>query len=77
VQADLTAQMGEFADPQWILDGTSSLEAYMNFVVTQDALVFFFPPYQVAAYAAGPQMVAIPLEQLSGVLTSPFLFALF
>ena len=72
VQQDLAAQMGEFADLQWIQDGTSSLDAYAWFVVTPDALVFFFAPYQVAAYAAGPQTVQIPLAQISGLLAPPF-----
>jgi hypothetical protein len=72
VQQDLAAQMGDFADTQWIQEGTSSLDAYVNFVVTPDSLIFFFPPYQVAAYAAGPQTVQIPLSQISGILAPPF-----
>jgi hypothetical protein len=72
VQQDLTKQMGDFADAQWIQDGTSSLDAYTSFAVTPDALVFCFAPYQVAAYAAGAQTVQIPLVQLSGVLALPF-----
>jgi hypothetical protein len=72
VQSDLAAQQGEFADTQWIQEGTSSLDAYMNFVITPDTLFFFFPPYQVAAYAVGPLTVQIPLSQLSGVLVPPF-----
>jgi hypothetical protein len=71
-QQDLAVQLGEFADPQWIQDGTSSLDAYTSFAVTPDALVFFFAPYQVAAYAAGPQTVKIPLAQISGILAPPF-----
>jgi hypothetical protein len=41
-------------------------------VITPDALTFFFPPYQVAAYAAGPQTVSIPLAQLGALLAPPF-----
>jgi hypothetical protein len=72
VQQDLTAQIGDYTDAQWIQDGTNSLDAYVSFAVTPDALVFYFPPYQVAAYAAGPQTVQIPLAQISGVLAPPF-----
>jgi hypothetical protein len=72
VQQELNAEMGAYADPQWIQDGTSSLDAYTSFTVTPDALVFYFAPYQVAAYAAGPQTVQIPLAQISGVLAPPF-----
>jgi hypothetical protein len=72
VQADLAAQMGEFADPTWIQEGTDSLDEYVSFVITLDSLVFFFPPYQVNAYAAGPQTVQIPLAQISAILAPPF-----
>lgn len=72
VRQDLAAQQGEYADIQWIQDGTSSLEAYMNFVITPETLFFFFPPYQVAAYAVGALTVPIPLSQISGTLMPPF-----
>ena len=74
VQADLEAQLGEMSDSQWIQDGTgSNPNNYRNFVLTADSLIFFFPPYQVAAYAAGPQLVEIPLADLQSVLVVPFL----
>ncbi len=72
VQQDLAAQLGDMADTQWIQDGTSTLDAYASFAVTPEALVFYFPPYQVAAYAVGPQTVSIPLTQLSGILSPLF-----
>ena len=50
----------------------SSSTEITNFAVTPDALIFYFAPYQVAAYAAGPQTVQIPLAQISGVLAPPF-----
>jgi hypothetical protein len=37
VQADLAAQMGEFADPTWIQEGTDSLDEYVSFVITPDS----------------------------------------
>ena len=45
------------------------------FVLTAEELAIYFDPYQVAAYAAGPQEVHIPLTKLNGRLrtdpTSP------
>jgi hypothetical protein len=73
VQQDLAATLGDMADATWIEQGTgTNPDNYQNFVLTPDALIFFFPPYQVAPYAAGPQTVSIPLAQLSAVLAPPF-----
>lgn len=56
-------------DKQAITDGTGEdPQNYQNFVLDGDSLVFHFPPYQVAAYAAGPQSVSIPLSSLSGLI---------
>jgi uncharacterized protein YecT (DUF1311 family) len=38
------------------------------FVLGKDQLSIYFDPYQVAAYAAGPQEVHIPLSKLSAVM---------
>jgi hypothetical protein len=74
VQADLTAQMDEdLADPQWIEDGTgTNPDNYQNFVLTEDSLIFFFPPFQVAPYAAGAFEVTIPLADISSVLAPEY-----
>jgi hypothetical protein len=73
VEADVTAQLGEYADAAWIEQGSgTNPDNYQNFVVTSDELILFFPPYQVAAYAAGPQIVHIPLSQIGAILASPF-----
>lgn len=40
------------------------VENFQNFVLDQDDLVIFIPPYQVAAYAAGSFEVRIPLADL-------------
>jgi hypothetical protein len=49
------------------------LDNYANWVLTEDALVLYFPPYQVAPYVAGPQTVSIPLVDLQNVLNPAFL----
>ena len=74
VEMDLQDQLGDLSDNDWIHDGTGEDPSnYQNFAVTEDELIFFFPSYQVAAYAAGPQEVRIPLEDLNVILAPPFL----
>jgi hypothetical protein len=73
VQQNLLTQAGDMSDPTWIEQGTGFVpENYQNFAITPDELIFFFPPYQVAAYAAGPQEVHLPLEQIGSVLAAAF-----
>src|ERR1035437_3370905 len=42
-------------------------ENYQFWNVTKKGLMITFPPYQVAAYAYGPQTVIIPLSQLKDI----------
>jgi hypothetical protein len=73
VQQDLQTQLGDMTDADWIMEGTAPDPVnYQFFVILPDSLVFYFPPYQVASYSAGPQMVSIPLSTLSGILAPPF-----
>lgn len=73
VQQDLLTQMVDFADPQWIEDGTgTNPDNYQRFVLTDEALVFLFDAYQVAPYAAGPFEVAVPLESIASILAPEF-----
>ncbi|HMM29407.1 MAG TPA: DUF3298 and DUF4163 domain-containing protein [Aggregatilineaceae bacterium] len=73
VQAALAEQLGDMADPDWIAQGAGPLpENYQDWVLTPDALVFTFEPYQVAAYAAGPQTVTILLADLADILAPEF-----
>ena len=41
---------------------------YQRFVLTDEALIFFFDPAQVAPRVAGPFEVSIPLENLTSIL---------
>lgn len=70
--ADLTKQLlgpDSMSDADWVKSGAgpawSNFEA---FALLPDKLVIRFPPYQVAAYAAGDQQVEIPLSELSGLM---------
>ncbi len=67
VQNDLAVQLGDFSDADWVASGTGeNPDNYQNFAATPEGLIVFFPPYQVAPYAAGPMTVVIPWENLSG-----------
>ena len=55
----------KFADRHAIRHGAGPVESnFKVFTLTDAALVLHFPMYQVAAGAAGPQQVVIPLEKV-------------
>ncbi|HSN65654.1 MAG TPA: RsiV family protein, partial [Fusibacter sp.] len=39
-----------------------------NFIITKDALIIYFYPYDIAAYAAGFQEFSIPYEDLMSII---------
>lgn len=55
-----------FADFE--LGATATLENYRNWNITADGLMITFDEYQVAPYAAGPQTVVIPYNQLAQLI---------
>lgn len=82
VQAALESQFIERVgtisdfDTDWIREGTGEDPYnYRNFALTEDALVLFFEPYQVAPYAAGPFTVEISLSDLSAILADDILIS--
>lgn len=69
VQESLREQLGDMAELSWIEEGAAPDPVnYQNFALTTSALNFYFPPYQVAAYAAGPYMVELPLGDVIDLL---------
>jgi peptidoglycan-N-acetylglucosamine deacetylase len=73
VSQELQNQMDGYADLTWIEDGTGlNIDNYQNFAVGEDELIFFFPPYQVAPYAAGSFQVRIPFSAIQTILAPPF-----
>lgn len=69
VPPKIAAYLGEYADQASIQMGTGEDPLnYQHFVLTPDALIFYFDQYQVAAGAAGPIEIAVPLAELSGIL---------
>lgn len=70
--ADLGRQLltpDGMTDADWIRRGAGpDWGNFENFLLLPDAVKIEFPQYQVAAYAAGPQEVRVPLSALSGLL---------
>ncbi|MCF7917773.1 DUF3298 and DUF4163 domain-containing protein [Candidatus Gracilibacteria bacterium] len=61
----ITQDLGEFSDKAMIADGLApNVQNFATFTyVGDEALEFTFDPYQVAPYAAGPQVCYIELEE--------------
>jgi len=61
---DLTQQYRQRfnnAGDDWIKEGAGpKAENFQIFMIQKDRLIFYFPQYQVAAYAAGPFQVTMP-----------------
>ncbi len=70
--ADLTARLtgpDGMSDTDWINNGAAPFaDNFETFELLPDQLVIEFDPYAVAAYAAGPQKVRIPLTELQDML---------
>jgi Protein of unknown function (DUF3298) len=59
----------EYADKYAVDRGAAPVESnFRVFTLTDTSLVLHFPTYQVAAGAAGPQSVVIPLATLAPLL---------
>lgn len=53
----------------WVRDGTApSEETFQSYYLDGENLVLIFPPYQVAAYAAGKFETKIPFSKLAHIL---------
>ncbi len=50
------------------LGATPTTDNYRNWNITADGLLITFDEYQVAPYAAGPQIVVIPYKQLAQII---------
>ena len=69
----LPGPLGGMYVPEMVEAGTEPFfENYARFVLTSDGLALFFPPYQVAPFAAGEQVVTIPYAHLDALLRPEF-----
>lgn len=63
----------EYLLDAWFEEGIAPKEEnYKNWVLSARDISFFFPPYQVAAYAAGDFMVSVPIERFRSMLKPDF-----
>lgn len=73
VEALLRQQLAGISDDDFIHSGSGeNPDNYQNFALDGDDLVFYFPPAQVAAHAAGAQILRVPLSALSSILAPEF-----
>jgi hypothetical protein len=69
VRQQLGERLGADAVASIFSEGLApAAENYQNFTIEGDELHIYFPPYQVAAYAAGTFDVAVPLGSLADIL---------
>lgn len=65
----LKKKTGEMSDDEWIATGAGAkAENFDSWNIKRTGILINFDPYQVAAYAAGPQDVFIPFEILKNIL---------
>lgn len=72
VVAELASRSGSKPTPEMLetvrMGTAPSPETLQFFYLYEDALHLLFPPYQVAAYAAGSFDIAIPMSELTDIL---------
>lgn len=67
--AKLKAETGDMSDDDWLKSGAGAeAKNFSSWNINEKGLIINFDPYQVAAYAAGPQTVIIPFEKLKNIL---------
>ena len=57
-----------FFDPVFATGADPNVENYRNWNIAPEGLRITFDEYQVAPYAAGPQMVTVPYSELTGLI---------
>jgi hypothetical protein len=61
---------------EWVQRGTDDWGCFRRFVFDEDGLQISFAPYEVAAYASGPQIVKLPYAEFKTLLVPWFRNAL-
>ncbi|HEY0429297.1 MAG TPA: DUF3298 and DUF4163 domain-containing protein [Pyrinomonadaceae bacterium] len=65
----LKEQQSEMTDDEWLATGAgAAAKNFSSWSIKRDGILISFDPYQVAAYAAGPQEVLIPYGELKNIL---------
>lgn len=63
----------ESIDKTWIDDGTSKPSDFSLFKVSDNEVIFTFPPYQVGPWSDGEIVISIPKASLNGVFKNEYL----
>jgi hypothetical protein len=64
----------DLSDAEWIASGTEPKEEnYQVVYFTPKGMTVVFPPYQVAAYAAGPVRIEFRPDELKGILQDQYI----
>ncbi|MEK7510695.1 MAG: DUF3298 domain-containing protein [Patescibacteria group bacterium] len=72
-RSKLPGLTGDFTNDDFIQDGTRPIqENFQVFYLEGDDLVFLFPPYQVAPYAAGTIIFRLDRTELNDILKPEF-----
>jgi TIR domain-containing protein/uncharacterized protein DUF3298 len=69
-------RLNEHLDDEWIERGTAEWDAYAAFVFGEEGIELSFSPYQVGAYAVGPQFALVPYLKVVGGMKREFQTAL-
>jgi hypothetical protein len=65
----LKEQQSDMTDDEWLATGAGpKAENFKSWSLRKTGVLITFDPYQVAAYAAGPQEVFIPYDELKNLL---------
>ena len=60
VSAAATSQLkAKLGDAMFEEGANTNPENFSSFIISNDKVTFIFQPYQVAAYAAGPQEISV------------------
>lgn len=71
-----SGSLTDYSQDQMLLGGTESWDSFNNFELRENGIHFSFSPYDVAAYACGPQFAEVPYDAVVGNLTERAAFAL-
>lgn len=63
-------------DREWVDKGTSTWKDFRAFTFTKEGVDILFAPYQVAAYAWGPQFATIPFPVLAPLMRREYVSAM-
>ncbi len=69
----LAKQLGDYAQADMISAGTAPVIAnFSDFYTTDSSIIFLFPPYAVAPYAAGLITLSIPVASFGAIIERSF-----